>query len=146
MRSIYPACFYREEEGYSVVFPDLDYLSTQGESLEDAFDAAVDCLASYLYHAKRNGDAIPAPSDLRDVDVMAVSMALNPDLPIGEAFANMVSVDANAYAKLYLEKAVRKTLTIPAWLNDAAIECGINFSQTLQEALEAKVREAKKGL
>jgi hypothetical protein len=51
----------------------------------------------------------------------------------------MVSVDVAAYAKEHFEKSVRKTLTIPAWLNSAALEQGINFSQTLQEALIGKL-------
>lgn len=56
------------------------------------------------------------------------------------AFVNMVSVDVAEYAKRHFEKSVRKTLTIPAWLNIAAKEKRINFSQTLQEALIAKLR------
>ena len=52
----------------------------------------------------------------------------------------MVSVDVAAYAKEHFNKSVRKTLTIPAWLNTAALEMDINFSQVLQEALLAKVR------
>lgn len=51
----------------------------------------------------------------------------------------MVSVDVDSYAKEHFNKSVRKTLTIPAWLNTAALEQGINFSQTLQEALLSKV-------
>ena len=57
-----------------------------------------------------------------------------------EAIVNMVSVDVAAYAKQHFEKSVRKTLTIPAWLNTAALEMNINFSQVLQEALLAKVQ------
>lgn len=49
MLSIYPACFYKEDNGYSVVFPDLNYLSTCGENLDKALTMAVDCLAGYLY-------------------------------------------------------------------------------------------------
>ncbi len=56
------------------------------------------------------------------------------------AIVNMVSVDVAAYAKQHFEKSVRKTLTIPAWLNNAALEMGLNFSQILQEALLAKVQ------
>ena len=52
----------------------------------------------------------------------------------------MVSVDVEEYAKNHFEKSVRKTLTIPAWLNKAAQEKQINFSKTLQEALLAKIR------
>ena len=49
MLSMYPACFYKENDGYSVIFPDLNYLATQGDSFEDAMQMAVECLASYLY-------------------------------------------------------------------------------------------------
>lgn len=139
MLSIYPACFYKEEDGYSVIFPDLNYLATQGDSLEDTMEMAVECLASYLYSSKADGEDIPDPSSLADIDLIAVSKELSPDEPIEEAFVNMVSVDVDSYAKEHFNKSVRKTLTIPAWLNDAALEQGINFSQTLKEALLSKV-------
>lgn len=140
MLSIYPACFYREEDGYSVIFPDLNYLATQGDSLEDAMEMAVDCLAGYLYSCKVDSSAIPSPSKLTDIEPIAVSKQISPDEAVGEAFVNMVSVDVEAYAKAHFQKSVRKTLTIPAWLNTAALEQGINFSQTLQEALLSKVQ------
>lgn len=140
MLSMYPACFYKEDDGYSVIFPDLNYLATQGDSLEDAMEMAVECLAAYLHSCKTDGDAVPSPSGLTDIDPVAISKKISPDEPIGEVFVNMVSVDAEAYAKANFEKSVRKTLTIPAWLNKAALEQGINFSQTLQEALLAKVQ------
>ena len=53
----------------------------------------VECLASYLYTAQRDGDAIPVPSDLADVDPVAVSKELDPALPIGKASVHLVSVD-----------------------------------------------------
>lgn len=56
-----------------------------------------------------------------------------------EMFVNMVSVDVDVYAKEHFEKSVKKTLTIPAWLNKAALEQNINFSQVLQDALKAKL-------
>ena len=49
MLSIYPAIFYKEKDEYSVIFPDLNYLSTCGENLNDAIKMAIDCLAGYLY-------------------------------------------------------------------------------------------------
>ena len=58
MLSIYPACFFKEDNGYSVIFPDLNYLATQGDTLEDAVAMAVDCLAGYLYTAKRDNEKI----------------------------------------------------------------------------------------
>lgn len=140
MLSMYPACFYKEDDGYSVIFPDLNYLATQGDSLEEAMEMAVDCLAGYLHSCKVEGEPVPSPSALTDIDVVKVSKELSPDEPIGEAFVNIVSVDVISYAKKHFNKSVRKTLTIPSWLNTIALEQGINFSQTLQEALIAKVQ------
>ena len=140
MLSMYPACFYKEDDGYSVIFPDLNYLATQGDSFEDAMEMAVECLAGYLHSSKLEGEEIPAPSGVEEIDPVAVSNEICPDDPVGQAFVNMVCVDVEAYAKAHFEKSVRKTLTIPAWLNTAALEKGINFSKTLQEALLAKVQ------
>lgn len=140
MLSMYPACFYKEDDGYTVIFPDLNYLATQGDSLEDSMAMAVECLAGYLYSCKTEDETLPIPSNLADIDPIAVSKEVSPDEPVGETFVNIVSVDVEAYAKTHFEKSVRKTLTIPAWLNTAALEQGINFSQTLQEALLAKIQ------
>ena len=62
MLSIYPACFFKEENGYSVIFPDLDDLATCGENLEEAMTMAVDCLAGHLYTLKQEGKKAPTPS------------------------------------------------------------------------------------
>ena len=142
MLSMYPACFYKEEEGYSVVFPDLNYLATQGDSFEEAMEMAVDCLAGYLYTAQRDGDPVPAPSKLEDIDPVALSKELDPDMPVSEAIVNLVAVDVAEYAKTHFEKSVKKTLSIPAWLNDAAMAQGINFSRVLQQALKDQLHLA----
>ena len=139
MLSMYPACFYKEADGYSVIFPDLDFLATQGETFEEAMEMAVDCLAGYLYTAQQSEDKIPEPSHLKDVDPVAVSKELDPEMPVGECIVNIISVDVAEYAKKHFERSIKKTLSIPAWLNDAAVAQGINFSGTLQEALKAKL-------
>lgn len=138
MLSMYPACFFHEDNGYSVVFPDLNWLSTCGDTFEDAMEMAVECLAGYLHTCQMDGDTIPKPSKLTDIDPQAIAKELDPDAPC-EAFINMVSVDVASYAKEHFEKSVKKTLTIPAWLNSAALEKGINFSQVLQDALKAQL-------
>ena len=138
MLSIYPACFFKEETGYSVVFPDLNWLATNDSTESEAMNMAVDCLAGYLYSLKNDGEQAPAASAMSDISLDAVADELNADT--NGAFVNMVSVDVVEYAKEHFEKSVRKTLTIPAWLNVAAQEKKINFSQTLQEALLAKIR------
>lgn len=139
MLSMYPACFFYEDNGYSVVFPDLNWLATQGDTLEEAMEMAIDCLAGYIYTCKKDGETLPEPSRLSDVHADAVAKELDPDAPPCESFVNVISVDVDAYAKEHFEKSVKKTLSIPAWLNKAAVEQGINFSQTLQEALLAKI-------
>lgn len=139
MLSMYPACFFTEEEGYSVIFPDLNWLATQGDTLEEAMEMAVDCLAGYLYSCKMDGDDIPKPSKLSEIDPEAVAKEIDPEGPACEAFVNMVSVDVEEYARMHFEKSVKKTLTIPAWLNKAALEQNVNFSQVLQEALKTRL-------
>ncbi len=138
MLSIYPACFFKEENAYSVVFPDLNWLATYGNTFENAMEMAIECLAGYLYSCKIDGDELPPASNLSDIDSAAIAkeLAITPK----ETIVNMVSVDVAAFAKQNFEKSVKKTLTIPAWLNAAALEMNLNFSQILQEALLAKIR------
>ena len=139
MLSVYPACFYKDDDGYSVIFPDLNWLATCGHTLDEAMAMAVDCLAGYLYTSQKDGDDIPAPSAINDINPVDVMKELDPDSPVGESFVNLISVDVAAYAKEHFEKSVKKTLTIPAWLNQAALEHNINFSQVLQDALKEQL-------
>ena len=133
MLSTYPAVFFKEENGYSVIFPDLNYLSTCGESLEEAIAMAIDCLAGYIHWLMQDEEPIPAPSALEAIDMTSIAEEL--DFTYESGFVNLVSVDVAEYAKIHFEKSVKKTLTIPAWLNKAAIQQNINFSKVLQNAL-----------
>ena len=138
MLSAYPACFFKEELGYSVVFPDLNYLATGGDTLDEALRMAVDCLAGYLYWLEKDGDVAPVPSAMNQIDPAMIAEEL--EFEYVEVFVNLITVDVAEYAKKHFEKSVKKTLTIPAWLNTAAIEQNINFSQVLQEALKEKLK------
>lgn len=141
MLSVYPACFCKEGNGYSVFFPDLNWLSTCGDSLEDAMAMAVDCLAGYLYDCRMDDEAVPAPSNMADIHPEKYLAELYEGSSVPDHFMNLISVDVDAYAKEHFEKSVKKTLSIPAWLNKAALERGINFSQALQEALLEKLNK-----
>lgn len=138
MLSAYPACFIKEENGYSVIFPDLNYLATCGETLDEAITMAVDCLAGYLYHIQNNGEPFPPASPINKLNPVDIAAEL--EVSSDEAFINIITVDVAEYARVHFEKSVKKTLTIPAWLNDRAISMGINFSQVLQEALLSKIQ------
>ena len=137
MLSAYPACFIKEENGYSVIFPDLNDLATCGNTLDEALKMAVDCLAGYLYWLQKDGESFPKVSAPNEINLTKITEEL--EISSESAFVNIVTVDVAAYAKTHFEKSVKKTLTIPAWLNTAALEQNINFSQVLQEALISKL-------
>jgi toxin-antitoxin system, antitoxin component, hicB family len=124
----YPAIFTPEEDGgFSVVFPDLEGCFTCGDDMADALFMAEDALALVLYGYESDGREIPAPSKMEDLK-----------LNDGE-FVNSVACDTMEYRKRFNNKAVKKTLTIPEWLNETAMAMNINFSQVLQDALIQKV-------
>lgn len=138
MLSAYPACIYKEKDGgYSVIFPDLNHLATFGETLDEALFMAVDCLAGYLFEAEKEGSAVNPPSNMNDVDPSSEYD------DYAEAFVNIITVDVEEYAKKHFEKSIKKTLTIPLWLNNMAVNKDINFSKVLQSALkeELDIRE-----
>lgn len=135
MLSVYPAIFYKEKNNYSVIFPDLNYLSTCGETIDEAVSMAIDCLAGYLFWLQQEGEEFPSPSDITKIDPASIAKNLAFEYDIQNTFLNMISVDVAEYAKIHFEKSVKKTLTIPAWLNKAALEQNINFSHVLQNAL-----------
>lgn len=136
--SIYPACFFEEDNGYSVIFPDLNYLSACGSTLQEAMEMAVDCLAGFLFSARIDGEDIPKPSDIENIDAKKISKELG--FESKSDFVNLISVDVEEYAKAHFNRAVKKTLTIPEWLNEEAISKKINFSKVLQEALIEKLK------
>jgi len=130
MNYVYPAIFYPESNGsYSVVFPDLNDLATQGDTLANAMQMAEDACSLYLFTALRDGEPLPDSSNLSDIIPDEAS-----------AFVNLVLVDLTEYSKKYSDRAVKKTLSIPLWLNTLCESNNINFSKVLQEALINKVQ------
>lgn len=94
MLSAYPACFIKEDTGYSVIFPDLN-TATCGDDLEDAFSMAGDCLAGYLYSSNLEGENVPPASVLQDIDIQKIMDEL--EVTSNEAFVNIVTVDIAEY-------------------------------------------------
>lgn len=131
-RYAYPAIFTLEKNGqYSINFPDLESCYTCGNTLEDGLIMAEDVLAYVLYDYERNKKAIPTPSSPSELKLEE------------KEFANYVACDTLAYRKRHNSQAVKKTLSIPGWLNEEAMERGINFSQVLQEALLLKIQGSR---
>jgi predicted RNase H-like HicB family nuclease len=128
MRSVYPAIFRPEEGfGYCVIFPDINKGATQGNDIADAIVMAEDFLVSALCMMEDMGEEIPAPSDITAISLQKGDVA------------SYVSVDVADYRRRTENKFIKKTLTIPSWLNVLAEESNVNFSQTLQQALKEKL-------
>ena len=140
MNYVYPAVFYEEEGKISVIFPDLGNLATFGDNVADAMRMAQDACGLYLFTALRDGETLPVPSSLKDIHPAAILKDMEIESAVNNAFVNMVLVDMTEYARQHSDKAVKKTLSIPMWLNTLCEEKSINFSKVLQDALLTKVQ------
>jgi predicted RNase H-like HicB family nuclease len=125
MKYVYMAIFQQEDEGaFTVRFPDLPGCVTFGNGLPDAISMAEDALCLWLYDHEADGKPVPPPSPPRAITTC------------DDDFVSAISVDTDFYRRFYENSAVKKTLTIPAWLNQQAEEAHINFSQILQNGLK----------
>ena len=126
---VFPALFHRNDDdgSYTVTFPDLPGCIAVGDTTEEALEDAKSSLALHLYGMEQDGEPIPAPSDIRSLKLE------EGDVPA------MVEVNMKIYRARFLTRSVKKTLTIPYWLDLAAEDAGLNFSQELQNALKAKL-------
>ncbi|KAA9239787.1 MULTISPECIES: type II toxin-antitoxin system HicB family antitoxin [Aerococcus] len=121
---VYPAIFEREDKYIIVKFPDIPAAMTQGEDLSQAYEKAVEVLGAALEDYKD----YPRPSSIESISEQ-----------FSDSEVALIGVDLVAYRRKYHSKTVRKTVTVPEWLNDLAIANQINFSQTLTEALKEKL-------
>lgn len=127
---VYPAIFTPEADGgYSIRFPDIENCFTDADDLTAAMEMANDALCLMLYEMEQANEQIPAASSTIDIQGMTS----------GEEFVSLIACDTIEYRKFFDNKAVKKTLSIPSWLNDMAERAGINFSGTLQEALKQQL-------
>jgi len=125
MKAVYPAKFVHEDRGeYSVIFPDLKGCATCGDSLEHALSMAQEALGLYLVALEEHNHSTPVASSLD---------AINAEQ--GEHIVPIM-VEVNDYRR---NKTVNKTLTLPAWLNEAGEKARVNFSGILQDALKQRL-------
>ncbi|MEE0741500.1 MAG: type II toxin-antitoxin system HicB family antitoxin [Emergencia sp.] len=125
MKLVYPACFYpcEEKNGYTVVIPDLPGCVTEGDTLADAILMGTDAASGWLLDELEDGNELPSPSDIKDI---------RPDV---DGIVNLLVLDMDAYAEKYGKKAVRKNLTIPAYMNTYIESHGLSLSQVAQNAI-----------
>ena len=125
MQLTYPAIFYKGEDGYAVEVPDLPGCTSGGASLAEAIIMGTDAASGWVLTELEDGKPAPKASPIE---------AIHPELG---GFVSILVLDMDTYAEKYGNKAVRKNLTIPAWLNTFAETENVNFSQVLQDSLTA---------
>ncbi len=124
---VYPAIFTYEDDGISVEFPDLPGCLTCADTTEDAIKMAKEALGLHLYDMEEENETIPVASNISDL-----SLEKN-QIPI------LIDINMVLHRKAIENTSVKKTLTIPQWLNKEAERHNINFSQVLQEALKQQL-------
>lgn len=133
MKLVYPAVFTPYEDnsgGYVVEFPDLPGCVTGGDDMAEALFMAEDAASGWLLTELEDGHKLPEASSFKELKTE------------GNQFVNMIALDMDSYAAKYGNKAVKKTLTIPAYLNTFAEENNISCSAVLQEALNKMVQSS----
>ena len=123
-RYVFPAVFYYAEDGISIEFPDLPGCLPCADTTDEAVKNAKEALGVHLYGMEKDGEEIPEASDIKNIKVEDGGI-----LMLEEVFMPLVRDRIN-------NKNVKKTLTIPYWLNAEAENQGVNFSGVLQDALK----------
>jgi predicted RNase H-like HicB family nuclease len=126
MRSVYPIVLTPTKYGFSVYMPDFEK-NTQGKDIIEALDMAQDAIEMMGVFWQDEGREIPAPSSVKDVKSG------------DDDIVTLVTADFDAYRRKMETRVVRKSIALPSWLNEEAENAGVNFSQTLQEALKARL-------
>lgn len=124
----YPAILtFEDEKEIAVTFPDLPGCTTSGENDVDALTSAAEALGGHLWVMEDFGEEIPTPTPLKDIHC-----AKNEQVTLVRVYMPSVRLAE-------VTRAVNRTVTLPAWLNAAALEHNLNFSQLLQEAIKKKL-------
>lgn len=120
MKVFYPALFHEENGSYWVEFPDVEGCHTFGDTLNETIENAKEALEGHIFTLLSEGIELPKASNIKEIPTD------------DNSFVSFIEIELINYDKC---KAVKKTLTIPEWLNTLAVKNNINFSQVLQQAL-----------
>lgn len=125
MRLTYPAYLQKnDDDSYTIEIPDLPGCISFGDDMADAIIMGIDAASGWILDELEDGKSIPYSTPIGELSEKK------------EAITTFLVLDMDSYAEKYGNKAVRKNLTIPAWLNTYAEKKGINFSEVLQNSLQ----------
>lgn len=138
MKKTYPVIFTEIESGILIEVPDLGIL-TEGKDIENAIDMARDAISLNILSREDNKEEIPAPSKVSDINIKKGTFYAD-----GETYVSIVDVNVEKYRKQIDTKPIRRNVSLPSWLNEAADAAGVNVSGILQEALIKKLKLVNK--
>lgn len=122
MEYVFPAVFAENTDGtYTITYPDLPGCISEGKSLGNAMYMAQDALTQWIEYLLEEKKIIPSPTNPKAIEIPANS------------FINLVRADVRD------NRAVRRTVSIPKWMDNKAVDAGISLSKVLQEALRNKL-------
>lgn len=126
MKKVYPVCFTKSEDGYMAYVLDFE-INTQGDDLAEAIAMARDAIGIMGIDMQDEKKPLPEPSDISSVRAEPGQIV------------SMVDIDFSAYRRSLERRTVRRNVSLPAWLDAAAAEAGLNVSAILQAALKAEL-------
>ena len=122
MEFVYPAIFQANDDGsYTITYPDLPGCISEGKSLENAMSMAQSALAQWIEYLIDKNQEIPQPSPMQSVLVEA------------NEFVNLIHFDNKD------KRAVKRTVSIPKWMDEGASQSGLSLSRVLQDALKERL-------
>ncbi|MCM1258720.1 MAG: type II toxin-antitoxin system HicB family antitoxin [Roseburia sp.] len=120
---VYPAIFHPNDDGsFTVTYPDLPGCISEGKSLGNAMYMAQSALAQWLEYLADKKEDIPPASDFKTLETTP------------EEFVNLIRTDSKDRC------AVKRTVSIPKWMDDKVVESGLSLSRVLQDALKERLR------
>lgn len=129
---IYPAIFDYAEDGISISFPDLPGCISCAKTDEEALYMAKDALGLYIACSEEDNEELNEPSKLNEIDLNKNQRVV------------LIEVNMPLFREAVQNTSVKKTLTIPKWINDLAERNNINFSQVLQLAIKENLGISEK--
>lgn len=126
MKNSYPIILIPDDPGYVVCIPDFEII-TQGYSLTEAIEMARDAIGLMGIDMEDDKKALPDPTPMKSLQVSA------------EEILSLVDVDFDEYRRKHEMRTVRKNVSLPSWLNEAAEAANVNFSAVLQNALKSEL-------
>ena len=124
MKHVYAAVFeVADEGGYTVSFPDLPGCYSQGDNLYEALTMAQSALSQWIEYLSDKKMQIPKPTDIENVKIES------------NGFASLI------YADVRDGRAVKRTISLPKWMDEKVAENGLSLSRVLQDALASKFQK-----